>query len=283
MNINRRGFLFSAVATAFAGCRSVGGGKLASPRAIRIAHCGDPQFGFGREVTEAKYRDDLARFEAVIDRVNAEKVDLCFIAGDMTHRAVDLERDWPRLVGRFKVPFVVTPGNHDMGQNLTRENVERFERVFGYEYKSLKIGRWRFISGNSQYWRPTEEKERFARYEKWIADELAAAKAVGEPVILASHIPPFVASAGEADSYENFPLKAEGFMTREARLKLYADSGVRFYLAGHTHRMIARAIGGMTILNAETTCCNFDGLPYGFRMLTLRDDGSYTWNFQEVF
>ena len=277
MNINRRGFLFSAVATALAGCRSVGDGVAAGPRTIRIAHCGDPQFGFGREVTEAKYRDDLARFEAVIDRVNAEKVDLCFIAGDMTHRAVDLERDWPRLVGRFKVPFVVTPGNHDMGQNLTRENVERFERVFGYEYRSLKVGAWRFISGNSQYWRPTEEKERFARYEKWLADELAAAKAAGEPVILASHIPPFVGGAGEEDSYENHPKAGRG-----KRIDSYLAAGAKFYLAGHTHRMIARAIGGMTILNAETTCCNFDGLPYGFRMLTLRGDGGYTWDFQEV-
>ena len=264
-----------------AGCRTtgIGGGR----RAIRIAHCGDPQFGFGDSAdAAASYAEHLARFERLIEDVNEWRPDLCFIAGDMTHHAKDLERDWPRLLKRFRVPVVATAGNHDMGQNLTRENVERFERVFGYEYTSVRLGGWRFISGNSQYWRPTQETARRNRYEDWLRTEFAAAKAAGEPVILATHMPPFVASIGEPDSYENYPLASDGFVPRGERFASYLDAGVRFYLAGHTHRMIARAYEGVTILNAETTCLNFDRLPMGYRRLEILPDGDYRWTFCRV-
>ncbi len=283
MNINRRSFLFASSATALSclttGCISSFGGQR---RPLRIAHCGDPQFGFGLPGGEEGYATDLARFEKLIEDVNAWRPDLCFLAGDMTNRSVDLERDWPRLLKRFHVPVIATAGNHDMGQNLTRENVERFERVFGYEYTSMRIGGWRFISGNSQYWRPTKETARRAKYEAWLKAEFAAAKAANEPVILASHIPPFVSSIGEPDSYENFPLKSEGFVTREERFATYRDAGVKFYLAGHTHRMIARALDGITILNAETTCRNFDQLPFGYRRLEIEPSGDYAWSFRRI-
>lgn len=267
-------------ATLASGCVTIG--PASSGRTLRIAHCGDPQFGFCRPDDPSGYGEDLERFERLIDDVNAWRPDLCFLAGDLTHRAADLERDWPRLLKRFRVPVVATAGNHDMGQNLLKENVERFERVFGYEYTSLRIGGWRFISGNSQYWRPTGETARRDRYEAWLKAELAAAKSAGEPVILATHMPPFVASLGEADSYENYPLASDGFAPRDKRFAAYREAGVRFYLAGHTHRMIARALDGITILNAETTCRNFDGLPAGYRRLELSPNGDYTWNFHRI-
>lgn len=283
--ISRREMLsdlaMGALATLTPGClTAMRGGER---RTIRIAHCGDPQFGFSDpKDAAASYAADRARFERLIDDVNEWRPDLCFLAGDMTHRAADLERDWPRLLKRFRVPVVATAGNHDMGQNLTRENVERFERVFGYEYTSVRVGGWRFVSGNSQYWRPTAETARRDRYEAWLKAELAAAKSAGEPVILATHMPPFVMSIGEADSYNNYPLADEGLPPREERFASYREAGVRFYLAGHTHCMIARALDGITILNAETTCRNFDGLPMGYRRMEIAPDGDYSWTFRRI-
>ena len=63
---------------------------------------------------------------------------------------------------------------------------------------------------------------------------------------------------------------------------MYLDNGVRYFLSGHTHRLIVRAYKGMTILNPETTSRNFDELPYGFRLMTLRADGGYSWDFHAV-
>ena len=275
--MNRREFLLASAAVAVSEAGAGSGAR--STGEIRIVHCGDPQLGFAApgQDPEKKYAEDLTRFEKVVAAVNDLQPDLCFVAGDMTHVSEQLERDWPRLVRKFKVPFVAAPGNHDMGQRLTRANVERFERVFGYEYRSFKVGDWRFICGNSQYWHPTEEAERKSRYEAWFAGELKAAKAAGEKVILASHIPPYKLRDNEPDGYDNCPSAL-----RRRRLQAYLEAGARFYLAGHTHTMQARAFKGLAILNAETTCWNFDGLPFGFRVLTIRSDGGYDWRFEPV-
>ena len=273
---DRRGFLLGSAAVC-AGCATLPPEGRSRQGEIRIAHCGDPQFGFSRCDDPQAYDEDLARFERTIAAVNALQPDLCFIAGDMTHRGEEVVRDWPRLQKLFKVPFVVTPGNHDMGPKIVRSNVERFRRVFGYDYQARKIGNWRFISGNSQYWYHTEERELKSAYEAWLERELAEAKAAGEKVILASHIPPYMVNLDEPDSYENCP-KAE----RRRRFQLYVDHGVKFYLAGHTHRVVVRAWDGITILNAETTCRNFDRVPTGFRLFTAREDGSYSWDFHPV-
>ena len=276
---DRRGFLLGAAAAVLAGSGNAQTIKERTSGVVRIAHCGDPQFGFCKckGGPEQAYRLDLGRFERTIDAVNRLKPDLCFVAGDMTNVGADVIRDWPRLVKLFKVPLVVTPGNHDMGERIVRKNVERFRQVFGYDYTAVKVGKWRFVSGNSQYWYPTEEKELKEAYETWLRQELEEATARNEPVIVGAHISPFMRRADEPNDSQNCPKDK-----RKKRFALYARSGVKFYLAGHIHRMMARAHDGITYLNAETTCRNNDGLPFGFRLLTLRDDGTYSWDFNRI-
>jgi len=250
---------------------------------LRIAHCGDPQFGMGlprtadRKQTPEGYRADLMRLEREIEILNGMDLDLVYFTGDMTHVAEDVTRDWPRLLKKIRHRVAVSPGNHDMGNRLTAENADRFVSVFGREYESFELKGWRFIVGNSQYWRPTDEERRRTLYELWMEEQLENAKARGEKVIVATHIPPYVSLCYEPDGYENFPL-----VGRFAMLERLVGCGVRFYLAGHTHTMLRRAWKSMEMLNAETTCSNFDSRPFGFRLLTICPDASYDWEFKEV-
>ena len=92
-----------------------------------------------------------------------------------------------------------------------------------------------------------------------------------------AHMTPFVRRPDEPDDGENHPE-----VGRAARLDLYERSGVKFYLAGHTHRLYMHAERDIVMLNAETTCWNFDGRPFGFRLLTLGEDGGFTWDFHGV-
>ena len=89
-----------------------------------------------------------------------------------------------------------------------------------------------------------------------------------------THIPPFVSSVDEDDGYFNIP-KA----IREDVLRLFDESGVILWLAGHTHHTSRRSYEHITILNGETTSANFDDRPFGFRFLTLRHDNSFDWEF----
>ncbi|MBP5622823.1 MAG: metallophosphoesterase, partial [Thermoguttaceae bacterium] len=74
--------------------------SLANKPVLTIAHCCDPQFGFGLVKTEEKdaYAHDLDRFERELDLINASKPDVVFFAGDMCHDKNDLKKDWPRLL-----------------------------------------------------------------------------------------------------------------------------------------------------------------------------------------
>lgn len=248
-----------------------------APR-LRIAHMTDPQFGFGPgKRPNDKYASDLRRFEREIEIVNSMKPDLALITGDMTNNHNDVKRDWPRLLKKFEVPVAVAPGNHDLGNSMTRPVLDRYLSVFGYDYKAFDVNGWRIIVGNTQFWRKTELKDELAKYEEWLKGELAKAKAYGGRVILAGHMLPFVDKINEPDNYENYPKSG-----RVARLKSYLAAGIKFYLAGHTHRMITHGYKTLTILNPETTSTNFDARPHGFRMFDVADEYDYSYKFVNV-
>ena len=287
MNTGRRGFLggiAAVAATAAAGSMQPVSGEKTK---LRIAHLCDPQFGFvtgkpsmkhrAKERFEENYREDLARLERAIARINELKPDILVFGGDMTQRAADLEKEWPSLLKRLQVPFMVTPGNHDMGNRVTFENLERFRKVFGRDREARDVKGWRIIAGNSQFWYPTEAKEEQAAYEAWVKAELEEAKARNGRVILATHIPPFAFAPDEKNSYDNYPL-----VGRVARLEAYAASGARFFLTAHLHRLSVRGYRNLTMLGVEALCANFDARPPGFRLLEVADDFSYSWNFIAV-
>ena len=249
---------------------------------ILIAHCTDPQFGMGlpragKAMTEEGYQHDLARCLSAIEIINGLDPDLVCITGDMTHSAKDVAKDWPRLLKMYKSPVVVAPGNHDVGNRLTAESVARFKAVFGRDYTAVTVRGWRIIAANSIYWWPNKEPALREAHDKWFAEELAGAKARGEKTIVATHVPPFVHKPDEPDSHDNQPLEG-----RLARLDACIAAGAKFYLAGHTHRYCEKKYRDLPILNAETTCCNGDKRPFGFRLLRIHPDGSYDYDFVPV-
>ena len=292
LQFGRRQFLFGAVATSFACGRADGGTETgvsskANGGSLRIAHLCDPQFGFttglasmkwrSAEHYEENYKADLERCARAIDRINELQPDLVLFGGDMTQRPSDVERDWPVLLARLNVPWMVTPGNHDMGNRVTQDNLSRFRKVFGKDREARDIKGWRVIAGNSQFWYRTDAKDEQNAYEKWLREELESAKAYNGRVIVASHIPPFAFIPDEKDSYNSCPISM-----RFSRLDAYAASGARFYLAAHQHRLVVRGYKGMTILSGEAMCDNFDKRPTGFRMFEVNDDFAYSWNFIKI-
>ena len=285
--MNRRQFLLgalasvpatSALAAGAAQAREAKPGVQGAKPRLRIAHMTDPQFGFGPgKSAEKKYAADLARFEREIEIVNALKPDLALITGDLTNNHKDVTRDWPRLLKKFTVPLAVAPGNHDLGNSITKEVRDRYLSVFGDDYRSFDVKGWRVIVGNTQFWRKTELTDEQAAYEAWLKDECAKAKALRGRVIFAGHIPPFADRPNERDGYENYPKAG-----RVARMSMYLAAGARFFLAGHTHRCIAHGWRKLTILNPECTSTNFDERPHGFRLLDIADAYDYSYNFVKV-
>ena len=248
---------------------------LASDPVLTIAHCCDPQLGFGPyEDEETAYKKDLEKLIREIDNVNKAKPDVVFFAGDMTNRVKDVARDWPEILKTIEAPIVVATGNHDVPEPVTTEKLAPFKGVFGKEYDSIVVNGWKIIAINSQYVRQTDSTDLYDAQVKWFREELEGAKAAGVPTIVCSHVPPFVKSLDEKDEYFNFPTKY-----RQTYVDYLVANGTRFYLAGHTHTTLERAYKGIPILNGETTSRNFDKRPYGFRLLKIDANLRYEWNF----
>lgn len=241
---------------------------------VKIAHCCDPQLGFdGPDAYEA----DLKRLEKEIEKVNALRPDLVFFAGDMVNKCEDLEKDWPAILQKIDAPILVAPGNHDIPEPVTGENVARFVKVFDREYSSLEFNGWRFVVLNTQYCRPECDPTLYTAQVEWMREELAKAKEAGQNVVVGSHIPPFVKSPDEEDAYFNIPMTY-----RAEYLDYLAAHNVYFYLAGHTHTTLQRDYKGLPILNGETTSKNFDKRPFGFRFLQVDSKLNYAWTFHPV-
>ncbi len=252
--------------------------ELKGKPVLTIAHCCDPQLGFGiADSAEQAYADDLRRLKKEIELINAAQPDLALFAGDMTNRWQEVGKDWPELLKSLKVPFLVAPGNHDIPDPLKASGVTNFTGVFGKEYDSVVVNGWKIIAINSQYCRPTDEKALYDAQVEWFRNELESAKSAGLRSIVASHVPPFVKQFEEKDEYFNFPTEL-----RKTYLDYLIANDATFYLAGHTHTTLERQYLGLPILNAETTSQNFDRHDFGFRTLKIDDELNYVWDFVEV-
>jgi predicted MPP superfamily phosphohydrolase len=170
----------------------------------------------------------------------------------------------------------LTAGNHDLPDPVTEENLKRYRETFGDDFVVRECKGRLIISANSQLWRkaPKEETE---KQEQKLRDTLKSAKEKNQPIILMTHVPPFVNKPEEKDAYFNLPQKKRMELLTSAK-----ENGVFLWLSGHTHKTSRNEYNGITILNGETTSQNFDKHPFGFRLLTIKPNNQYEWDFQPL-
>ncbi len=238
---------------------------------LRIAHLCDPQLGFGG----TDYDGDVARLKTVVRQINELAPDIVVIAGDFVD---DVKNDegvatFKEIIAKIKVPVLLAPGNHDLPDPVTDAGLQRYRSRYGDDFKVVECKGRCIIVANAQMWRQAPEEES-TRHERLLLDALENAKTKKQPVLILTHIPPYVTSVDEKDDYHNVPQAK-----REDILRLFNENGVIFWLAGHTHKTAQRNYQQITLLNGETTSRNFDGHPFGFRLLTIKPDQSFDWDF----
>jgi DNA repair exonuclease SbcCD nuclease subunit len=238
---------------------------------LKIVHLCDPQLGFGKDGFSA----DSARFEQAIRQINTLSPDVVVVAGDMVNDINDEQAvvSITKLLAEIRPPVVLTAGNHDLPDPVTDEGLARYRSVFGNDFHVMECKGRCIISANSQLFREAPQNEQDSHRRK-LYESLTRAKGKGQPVIMVTHIPPFIKSEDEPDEYFNLPVSLRGDLLRQCE-----ESGVFVWLAGHIHRMAQRTGGNITLLNGETTSQNFDGRPFGFRLLTVYPDNRFEWEF----
>ena len=242
---------------------------------LRLVQLCDPQFGFGLGGPEV----DAENLEKAVTLLNKQNPDIVLVAGDMLDDFSENSLSiFKNILAQIKVPVLLTPGNHDLFWAGTPEILKHYRDCFGKDYLSIDCKGFCIISANSIFWWATGGlQDEITLFEQWLLNSLETAKNKGQPIIILTHIPPFVSHVDEEEDYWNLPKTK-----RKELLDLFNEYDVSFWLAGHTHTTLQRAHGSIKILNGETTCRNLDDRPLGFRLLTIYSDNSFSWEFTRV-
>lgn len=243
-----------------AGCASQRITRNAKP--FFFIQISDTQLGFYPK----KLQQEIALYEKAVAEVNRLKPDFVVITGDLVNNAKDENQlsEFKRITAMIskKIPVYVIPGNHDVGNTPTQEDVNFYNNIYGYEKFSFEHNKSRFIGFNSNFIKANTPVLEQAQYE-WLEQELAKAKDA-KHIVLFSHHPFFISKPDEPEAYFNIGLK-----TRNQYLALFKKYGVDVVFAGHLHQ---NGFGKYEDMEMVTTSAIGEPLgkdPSGFRIITV--------------
>ncbi len=225
-----------------------------------------------------EHHDARAAFAKAVEHLAADPPDLIVNTGDIVFEDPDsvVDRDFARrLHEQLPAPFVVLPGNHDVGESgwtpwngppVTLERLEAFRTTWTADRFCIELGPWRLIGLNVLVMAsPLHDYE--AEQDAWLDRQLTGA----ENIALFVHKPIVM----EGDDEPGLSIEPPA---RERLLDRIATAPVRLVASGHLHQY--RALDVDTRLNVwapSTVFMNTDGdtpAVKGYVDYRLGDDGS---------
>ena len=188
----------------------------------------------------------VPNFEAVARLIAARSPDLVVNTGDIAFNGADLEDDlaYARTChALLDVPFRAIPGNHDVGDNPWKAEIEqpitdarlaRYRRYFGDDYWSVEAGSWVLIGANAQLF----GSGLAAEDEQWSFLAAAASAAGPRPVAFFVHKPLFDELPAEADVNQRYVTPA----SRRRLADALQGADVRLVASGHVHQHRRRRV-----------------------------------------
>lgn len=232
----------------------------------------DPQFGMFAQ--NQGFEHETINFEFAIATANRLKPAFVVVDGDLVNKDGDAAQitEYKRIAAKLRpgIRLCSVPGNHDVGNQPTARTLAAYRERFGPDYYSFQAGGITGIVLDSNLEKGSENvTDEAFKMEKWLAGELAQARAAGaQRIIVFQHIPFFLEQAGEADQYFNIPLE-----TRRRYLKLLHEFGVKEVFAGHLHRNSEGHDGELDMVTTGPVGMPLNGGRSGMRLVTLSPAG----------
>ena len=274
-NMKRRTFLLSATsgclalllpnqASAIEGLRKKGGAEYS------FFHLSDPQFGmFGSFEKHRSFEKETRLMQQAIDAINRLRPKYVLITGDLVHDRNNLAQvdEYKRLTALIdkKIPVYEVPGNHDVGNDATTDNVEQYKRNFradrfSFSYKNtyiIGINTNLIWAGNT----PLETEQTL-----WLQKELKKRQKYKYRIV-AGHHPIYVNQPDEKKTYENLTPEK-----RREYLELFRNNKVDMYLSPHLHLPASDRSAGVPLCTAGAVGYPIRGKS-GMNIVSVTDAG----------
>jgi 3',5'-cyclic AMP phosphodiesterase CpdA len=231
----------------------------------------DPQFGMFDD--NKSFEKETIHFTRAIQEANRLKPAFVVVTGDLVNRAGDTAQiaEYKRIAHQLdkNIPLYNVPGNHDVGNTPTPENIAFYRKNFGPDYYSFTYKSMLGIVLNSVYLHSPENVPAEAlEQEKWLLKTLQEAKSkhFGNIIVFLHH-PFFLKQQNEADEYFNIPQ-----VTRKKYMDLFKANGIQHIFAGHYHRSAFGSDGDIEMVTTGPVGKPLGKDSSGFRIIHV--DGS---------
>ena len=230
----------------------------------------DPQFGM--YTGNQGFDHETANFEFAVATANRLKPAFVVLTGDLGNAAGDAAQieEFKRVAGKLdpNIRLFLMPGNHDVGNEPTKESLAKYRQQFGPDYYTFRVGEITGIVLNSNLEKGAQDvPAEAAKMEAWFRGELAQAQR-DKHVIVFQHIPFFLNDANEEDRYENIPRE-----TRQRYLKMLHEYGVKQVFAGHYHSTSEARDGDLEMITTGPVGKPTPPAKSGLRIVTVTPAG----------
>lgn len=239
----------------------------------------DPQFGMFENNKD--FEKETVLYEKAVSEINQLHPDFVVITGDLVHNGKDAAEiaEFKRITTQIssEIPVYYTPGNHDLGQEPTRESIRTFRKNYGYDRFSFKHKGSLIIGFNSSLIKndlPQLENQQL----DWLEKQFRKGKKA-DHIILFCHYPFFIQSADEPEGYSNI-----GLEKREKYIRLFKRNGVDAVFSGHLHRNKVNNIDGIQWITTSAVGKPLGNDPSGIRIVKVFADRieSHYYGLDEV-
>lgn len=240
------------------------------PKTYFIMQLTDPQLGFFNN--DIDFIKDAEQLERAIAAANRLKPDFVVVTGDLINKTGDTDQvaEYKHITGKLdpSIPLYNVPGNHDVGNEITAENLKMYRKYFGKDYYAVKIGGTTAIFLNTPLVMEGVDmaKESAVQY-RWLEKKLKRAKRSGHRIIVFQHHPWFLHDPDEKDQYFNIPV-----VYREKYLALLDDYNVTHVFAGHLHYNATGKLGDMEMITSGPIGRPLKDDPSGIRIIKISGD-----------
>ena len=251
-------------------------GTLAAQTFIQMS---DPQFGMF--TNDKDFAQETANFEFAVAAANRLMPAFVVITGDLINKSDDAAQaaEYKRITAKLnpKIKLFSVAGNHDVGNEPTKESLARYRERFGPDYYSFRVGDVAGLVLNSNLEKGAEKVPgEAAKMEAWFRNELERVKLAGaRHIIVFQHISLFLKEPNEKDQYFNIPQ-----VVRERYLRLLHEYGVQQVFAGHYHRNELGRDGDLEMVTSAPVGMPLGGAKSGLRVVTVKD-GTVTHKFYD--